>query len=61
MNEQEIQKLDNLTLDLKMDIAVLNSAVGSFDDNLQVCDLINFVGKIYKKSKEVRDIFNDSL
>lgn len=61
MNNQEIQKLDELTLDLNMDLAILNSAVGSFDDNLQICDLINFVKKIYKNSEEIRNIFNDSL
>ena len=61
MNQEQIQKIDNMTLDLNMDLSILNSAVGNAEDDLEVCALVNFVGKIYKLSSEIRDVFDNSL
>ncbi len=61
MNKEQLQKLDNLTLDLNMDLEVLNNAVRNSDDDLTVCSLINFMGEVYKISNEIRDIFDNSL
>jgi hypothetical protein len=61
MNKEQLQKIDWLTLDLNMDLSVLNSAVMSFNDDLQICDLINFVERIYKTSDEIREIFDNSF
>lgn len=60
MNQQEIEKLDELTLDLNMDLCVLKSAVASLDDDLEVSDLVNIAERIYKISSEIRDVFYDS-
>lgn len=59
MNEENIEKLNNLTLDLNFDLAILNSAISNFDENLEICMLENFVKDIYKKSEEIRSIFNN--
>jgi len=61
MNQELIQRIDELTLDLNMDLSILNSAVRNFDGDLEVCSLVNFVEKIYKLSDEIREIFNNSL
>lgn len=60
MNQQEIEKLDKLTLDLNMDLCILKSAIMCFDDDLETNDLVNFVQKLYKTSIEIRSIFYDS-
>lgn len=60
MNQQELQKLDELTLDLNMDLCILKSAIICFDDDLKTSDLVNFVQKLYKISNEIRDIFYNS-
>jgi len=61
MNQELLQKIDDLTLDLKMDLSVLNSAVKNYDNDLEVCSLVNFVEIIYKLSDEIREIFDNSL
>lgn len=61
MNRNEIEKIDNLTLDLNMDLCILKSAVGCFDNDLEISDLINFTERIHKTSNEIRQIFDDSL
>lgn len=60
MKKQDLQKLDELTLDLNMDLCVLKSAIMCFDEDLKVDDLTNFVQNIYKTSNKIRDIFYDS-
>lgn len=60
MNQQEIEKLDELTLDLNMDLCVLKSAVISNSEDLEVSDLTNITERMYKISSEIRDIFYDS-
>lgn len=61
MNQQELQKLDDLTLDLNMNLSILNSAVKNFDNDFEVYDLINIMELIYKNSLEMREIFNSSV
>lgn len=61
MNRNEIEKIDNLTLDLNMDLCILKSAVCCFDDDLEISDLVNFTERIYKTSSEIRQIFDDSF
>ena len=61
MNQELLQKIDDLTLDLNMDLSVLNSAVKNYDNDLEVCSLVNFVEIIYKLSDEIREIFDNSL
>lgn len=61
MNQQELQKLDELILDLNMNLCILKSAVACFDDDLETSDLINFVESIYNVSKEIRHILENSL
>ena len=60
MDKTEIQKLDNLTLELNMNLCILKSAVTCFDDDLEVSDLIDFTERIYITSVEIRDIFDNS-
>jgi len=61
MNQESIQKIDDLTLDLNMDLSILNSAVKNFDNDLEVCSLVNFIEKIYKLSDEIREIFDNFI
>lgn len=59
MNSNDLQKLDNLSLELNANLCLLKSAVTSFDEDLEVYDLIYFVEKIYKLSNQIRKIFNN--
>ena len=61
MDKEQLQKIDDLTLDLNMELCVLKSAVICFDDDLEVSDLVNFTERIYKISNDVRKIFDESL
>lgn len=58
MNENQTQSLDDLTLAINFDLAILNSAVKD-GENLEICMLEDFVEKIYQTSKEVREIFEN--
>lgn len=60
MNLKQITKLDNLTLELNFDLAILNSAIKDFD-NLEVCVLNRFIEKIYQDSEQIRNIFNNEI
>lgn len=60
MKKEQIEKLDELTLDVNFDLAILTSAVRDYD-NLEVCMLESFMKKIYKNSKEIRNIFEDEV
>lgn len=60
MNKEQIERLDELTLDLNFDLAILNSAIKD-TENLEVCALNNFVEKIYQASEETRKIFDDEI
>lgn len=61
MDKAEIQKLDNLTLELSMNLCILKSAVTCFDDDLEVSDLIDLIERIYTTSAEIRELFDNSL
>jgi len=54
MKNEQIEKLDELTLDINFNLAILNSAVKDYD-NLEICMLENFIETIYKTSKEIRN------
>lgn len=60
MNKEQIERLDELSLDLNFDLAILNSAVKD-SINLEVCVLNNFVERIYQTSVEIRNIFEDEI
>jgi hypothetical protein len=60
MNKEQITRLDDLTLKLNFDLAILNSAVKD-SENLEVCVLNPFVEKIYQDSEEIRTIFDNEL
>ncbi len=56
MDETTLDKLEDLTLDLNMDLNVLNSALKD-DCDLQICSISNFVERIYDISKDIRNLF----
>lgn len=60
MNKEQIIRLDNLTLGLNFDLAILNSAIKD-TDNLEVCALNSFVEKIYQDSEKIRNIFDNEI
>lgn len=57
MNANQLEKIDDLTFELHMDLNILNCALKNNDDDLEICSLNSFVEKLYQKSKEIRDIF----
>ncbi len=61
MDNKQIQKLDELSLDLNFDLSVLNSAIKNFDNELEICHLVNIIEGIYELSKEIRNIFYNSI
>lgn len=57
MHENEIHKLQILSLELNTDLCILKNAVKNEDENdLHISDLVDFVEKIYKMSDEIRII-----
>lgn len=60
MNKKEMQKIDELTLDLYENLCILKSAIACFDKNLEVSDLVSFSEQIFQISNEIREIFNNS-
>lgn len=61
MNNEQINRLDDLTFNINCDLAILNSAVNNADKDLEVYLLGNFVDKIYEKSQKIRNIFEDEI
>lgn len=61
MNKTQIEELDNLTLDLNFDLAVLYNAIKDADEELEVYMLENFVKRIYKISNNLRNIFDNEI
>lgn len=57
MNEEQLDKIDELTLDLDMELNILHNALKYTDDELDIAALSHFVENIYKKSTEIRRIF----
>lgn len=60
MNAQQIDRLDDLTLEIDNNLSILNSAVKD-SENLEICSLGSFVENIYSNSKQIRDIFIDEV
>lgn len=62
MNNDELSKIENLSIDMNTDLCILkNAMVNPDDNNLEIDDLICFVGRIYELSNEMRDVFVNSL
>lgn len=62
MNQEEISKVEILSIDINTDLCILINAMKNSDDNnLEIDDLILFVDRIYKASNEMRNIFVNSL
>ena len=60
MNQEELQKLERLSVIINTDLCILRNAVTNCDENdLQWHDLTDFVNKIYKKSNKMRNFFNN--
>jgi hypothetical protein len=60
MNTEELEKLDDLTLDLSFDLSILNSAIKD-SENLKLYELTNFVERIYQDSEKIRKIFDNEI
>ena len=60
MNKEQINELDDLTLTLNFDLAILNSAIKD-SDNLEVYTLEHFIEKIYLNSEKIRKIFDNEI
>ena len=60
MNKEQIFEIDDLTLKLNFDLAILNSAISNGDD-LEVCVFENFVESLYQKSEDIRRIFDNNV
>lgn len=59
MNREQIQKIDNLTLDINFNLTILYNAIKDADEKLEICMLDDFVKNIYENSKEIRAIFEN--
>ncbi len=57
MNQDEINKLQRLSLDLNTDLCILKNAIKNGDDNdLHVSDLANSIENLYTMSDKIRKI-----
>lgn len=57
MNEDEINKLQILSLNLNTDLCILKNAIKNGDDNdLHISDLIDSIEKTHKISDEIMKI-----
>lgn len=58
MNEEQLYKIEGLTLEMHMELEILNSALKYMEmEGADVCALSSFVEKIYEKSDNIRKIF----
>ena len=57
MNEEELEKLDELTLDINMELNILHNALKHADEELDIVAVSYFVENIYKKSCEIQTLF----
>jgi len=57
MEELKIEKLDDLTLNLNMDLNILNSALKDDTGDLEICSISKFVERIYGDSSSIRELF----
>lgn len=49
--------LEGLSHEVNTNLCILNCAVQDGDSDLEICDLTNFIEQIYKKSKDMLEIF----
>lgn len=62
MNNDELSKIELLSVDINTDLCILTNAMRNSDNNnLEIDDLILFVDRIYNSSNEMRNIFVNSL
>lgn len=61
MNEKQTNKLDELTLDINFNLAILKSAIKNDDADLEICVLESFVENIYQTSQKIRNLFENEL
>ncbi len=62
MNQEELSKIEVLSIDINTDLCILKNAMTNPDDNdLAIDDLIDFVERIHKASNEMRSVFVNSL
>jgi len=57
MDDEKLEKLDDLTLSINLDLNILNSALKDDYGNLEMCLVSQFVERIYQNSDEVRKLF----
>ncbi len=60
MNNANLEKIDNLTLSINFDLAILSSAIKD-SENLEICELEDFVKRIYQESNKIRDFFDNEI
>lgn len=57
MNKEQLDKIDELTLYMNMELNILHNALKYTDEELELVAVSHFVENIYKKSNELRNIF----
>ena len=57
MDEAKFNELDELTLNINLNLCVLNSALKEDYGDLEICAVSNFVEKIYNDSNSIRKLF----
>lgn len=58
MNDEDLRKIEVLSLNIKTDLCILKNAMKNNHNNtLEIGDLISFVERTYSTSDEVLNIF----
>ena len=57
MNEEQLDKIDELSLEISLELNILHNALKYTDEELEIAAVSHFVENIYKKSTELRSIF----
>lgn len=61
MNNDELSKIEVLSIDINTDLCILINAMKNTDDNnLEIDDLILFVDRIYSTSNKIIKVFINS-
>lgn len=61
MNQEELSKIEILSIDINTDLCILKNAMANPDNDLVIDDLIGFIERIYNASNEMRNVFVNSL
>lgn len=62
MTDEELSKIEYLTIDINTDLCILKNAMKNNDhNNLEIGDLISFVERIYNITDEIINIFVNAL